>query len=157
MQLGKNPMQIRDPVANAVLNEFFSRFTPRGRVLWVDEGGEDVVYKSPDAWGFLGLPSSLRPDPPNIVIYDEERHWLILIDVARIRGQMNSKRYVTLKQRFRGCGLNLVFVNAFKNRRELGDWLLDLPWQTAAWLAEEPDHMIHFNGARFLDPYQKEQ
>lgn len=148
-------MQILDPVIDAVLTEFCSRFIPRGRVLSVDEGGEEVVYKLPDAWGSLGLPSSPQPDLPNIVIYDEERHWLILIDVARIRGRMNSKRYAILKQRFRGCGLSLVFVNAFKDRRELGDWLLDLPWQTAAWFAEEPDHMIHFNGARFLGPYQK--
>lgn len=150
-------MQILDPVMNAVLTKFCSRFTPRGRVLWVDEGSEEVAYKLPDAWGSLGLPSLPRPDLPNIVIYDEERHWLILIDVARIRGQMNSKRYAILKQRFRGCGLSLVFVNAFKDRRELEDWLLDLPWQTAAWFAEEPDHMIHFNGARFLGPHQKKQ
>jgi hypothetical protein len=121
----------------------------------VDEVGEDVAYKLPDVWGSLGLPSLPRPDLTNIVIYDEERHWLILIDVPRIRGQMNSKRYAILKHKFRGCGLSLVFVNAFKDRGELGDWLFDLPWQTAAWFAEEPDHMIHFNGSRFLGPYQK--
>ena len=150
-------MQILDPVINAVLTEFCSRFTPSGRVLWVDEGGEEAAYKSLDAWGSLGLPSSPRPDLPNIVIYDEGRHWLILIDVARIRGQMNSKRYAILRQMFQGCALSLVFVNVFKDRSELGDWLLDFPWHTAAWFAEEPDHMIHFNGVQFLAPYQKMQ
>ncbi len=144
-------MQILDPLINAVLTEFCSRFTPKGRVLWVDEGGEEAAYKSLDAWGSLGLPSSLRPDRPNIVIYDEGRHWLILIDVPRIRGQMNVKRYAILRRMFRGCALHLVFVNAFKDRRELGDWLVDLPWQTAAWFAEEPNHMIHFNSGLFFE------
>lgn len=148
-------MQIKDPVMSAVLSEFCARFTPRGRVLWVDEVGEEVAYKLADVWASLGLPSSPRADLPNIVIYDEGRHWLILIDVARIRGQMNSKRYAMLKQKFRRCGLSLVFVNAFNDRCELVDLLFDLPWQSAAWFAEEPDHLIHFNGSRFLGPYQK--
>lgn len=28
----------------------------------------------------------------------------------------------------------------------------DVAWETEVWLANEPEHMIHFNGDRFLDP-----
>ncbi|WP_337165992.1 BsuBI/PstI family type II restriction endonuclease [Vibrio fluvialis] len=26
-------------------------------------------------------------------------------------------------------------------------------WETEVWIADNPDHMIHFNGDRFLGPY----
>ncbi|WP_260272523.1 BsuBI/PstI family type II restriction endonuclease [Propionibacterium freudenreichii] len=26
-------------------------------------------------------------------------------------------------------------------------------WETEAWVADNPSHMIHFNGSKFLGPY----
>jgi hypothetical protein len=31
--------------------------------------------------------------------------------------------------------------------------LSQLAWESEVWIAEDPDHMIHFNGERFLGPY----
>jgi hypothetical protein len=28
-----------------------------------------------------------------------------------------------------------------------------IAWETEVWLAENPNHMIHFNGDRFLGPH----
>jgi hypothetical protein len=33
-------------------------------------------------------------------------------------------------------------------------YLRDISWETEVWIAESPDHMIHFNGERFLGPYE---
>lgn len=30
--------------------------------------------------------------------------------------------------------------------------LLALAWETEVWIADEPDHMIHLNGNRFMGP-----
>ncbi len=46
-----------------------------------------------------------------------------------------------------------VFVTAFLNRRGLLKYLGDIAWETEVWVAKTPDHMIHFNGERFLGPY----
>ncbi len=32
---------------------------------------------------------------------------------------------------------------------------IPIAWETHVWLASAPDHMIHFNGQRFLGPYQR--
>ena len=29
----------------------------------------------------------------------------------------------------------------------------EIAWETEVWVAESPDHLIHFNGERFLGPY----
>ena len=33
-------------------------------------------------------------------------------------------------------------------------YLDDISWETEVWIAETPSHMIHFNGERFLGPYE---
>ena len=30
----------------------------------------------------------------------------------------------------------------------------EIAWETEVWIADQPDHMIHFNGLKFLDPYK---
>ncbi|MBQ0053185.1 MAG: hypothetical protein KBS89_01850, partial [Bacteroidales bacterium] len=30
----------------------------------------------------------------------------------------------------------------------------DIAWETEVWLADTPEHMIHFNGDRFIGPRQ---
>ena len=31
-------------------------------------------------------------------------------------------------------------------------FLSDLAWETEVWIADSPDHLIHFNGDKFLGP-----
>jgi type II restriction enzyme len=33
-------------------------------------------------------------------------------------------------------------------------YLRDIAWETDVWLAENPSHLIHFNGEKFLGPYK---
>ncbi|MBI2225194.1 MAG: hypothetical protein HYU44_09620 [Betaproteobacteria bacterium] len=32
-------------------------------------------------------------------------------------------------------------------------YLESISWETELWIADNPAHLIHFNGARFLGPY----
>ncbi len=32
-------------------------------------------------------------------------------------------------------------------------YLNDLAWETEVWIAEAPNHLIHFNGDKLLGPY----
>ncbi|MCI5162498.1 MAG: hypothetical protein D3917_10885 [Candidatus Electrothrix sp. AX5] len=51
--------------------------------------------------------------------------------------------------------VGLVYVTAFPDRAEFRKNATDIAWETEVWIAENPDHMIHFNGDRFLGPYGK--
>jgi len=33
-------------------------------------------------------------------------------------------------------------------------YLDDISWETEVWIAETSSHLIHFNGERFLGPYE---
>ena len=32
-------------------------------------------------------------------------------------------------------------------------FVAQIAWESEVWIAEDPDHMIHLNGERFLGPY----
>ena len=35
------------------------------------------------------------------------------------------------------------------------DLLKKIAWETEAWIADNPTHMIHFNGDKFIGPHKK--
>jgi hypothetical protein len=47
----------------------------------------------------------------------------------------------------------LVFVTAFEDRKTMQSYASKIAWESEVWIAEDPTHMIHFNGPRFLGPY----
>ncbi|MFN3331986.1 MAG: BsuBI/PstI family type II restriction endonuclease [Caldilinea sp.] len=32
-------------------------------------------------------------------------------------------------------------------------YLSDISWETEVWVAEAPEHLIHFNGENFIGPH----
>ncbi len=66
---------------------------------------------------------------------------------------VDRKRRRELKDLFAGCKAGLVFVTAFSTRDAMRSFLTQISWETEVWVAEDPEHMIHFNGERFLGPY----
>lgn len=39
------------------------------------------------------------------------------------------------------------------SKKVMQGYLGDLAWETEAWCADTPDHMIHLDGEKFLGPY----
>jgi hypothetical protein len=95
-------------------------------------------------------PSAKMPD---VVVHDTRRNWLLLIEAVISAGPVDGKRRSELKQLFQGCTAGLVFVTAFANRQVMRSFLVQISWETEVWVSENPDHLIHFDGERFLGPY----
>ena len=65
----------------------------------------------------------------------------------------DSKRHAELEHLFAGARPGLVYISCFPSRAEMRKYLAQIAWETDAWCAEDPTHLIHFNGERFLGPY----
>jgi type II restriction enzyme len=50
------------------------------------------------------------------------------------------------------CTAGAIFVTAFQSFDEFRKQMRNIAWETEVWVAEEPEHLIHFNGDRFLGP-----
>ena len=89
---------------------------------------------------------------PDVILYNQERNWLFLIESVTSHGPVDHKRYSELTILFGKCTAGLVFVSAFPDSRTYAKYSV-IAWETECWIADAPTHMIHFNGSRFLGPY----
>jgi adenine-specific DNA-methyltransferase len=136
-----------------IIKGFCERFTPGGRVIYVGDADEKWMIYERETFEELGVTIDAHGKMPDIVVYHVEKNWLVLIEAVTSHGPVNPKRREELKDIFAGSRAGLVFVTAFLDRKTMVKYLSEISWETEVWIAEAPDHMIHFNGERFLGPY----
>ena len=78
----------------------------------------------------------------------------MIVEAVTSHGPVDGKRHQELKELFSTAKAGLVFVTAFLTRAEMGRYLSSISWETEVWVADSPTHLIHFNGERFLGPYE---
>ena len=92
---------------------------------------------------------------PDIVLFDETRDWLFLIEAVTSHGPVSPKRHAELETALKKCSSSRVYVTAFMNFTGFKKYATDIVWESEVWIADFPDHMIHFNGDKFLGPYPR--
>ena len=73
-------------------------------------------------------------------------------DRVTSHGPVSPKRVIELEDFTKECKAGKVYVTAVPDRAEFKKHVADIAWETEVWIAENPDHMIHFNGDRFIGP-----
>lgn len=143
-----------------IIHEFCPRFIGKnGLVLYIgdtassrEEGGKFLHLE--DAYLLkLGIPPMSHDKLPDIVVYDTDKKWLFLIEAVTSRGPVSPKRWLELEYALKDCQVGRVYVTAFPDQKEFRKHAADIAWESEVWLADNPDHMIHFNGDRFLGPH----
>ncbi|WP_066425830.1 BsuBI/PstI family type II restriction endonuclease [Anabaena sp. 4-3] len=140
-----------------ILENFCPRFTPGGLVFYVGDAGDKFIINETQKFREMGIELDPHGKMPDIAVYYEQQDWLVLIEAVTSHGAINLKRHNELKQLFQSCHKGLVFVTAFPSRKEMTRYLAEISWETEVWVADQPDHMIHFNGERFLGPYENRE
>lgn len=136
----------------AVIEEFAPRFAPGAKVLYIGDTAKKDLYVNTEILEKIGIPITEHSKLPDIVIYDEEKEWLFLIEVVTSHGPVSPKRVLELEDFLKDCKIGKVYVTAFPDKAEFRKHIADVAWETEVWIADNPDHMIHFNGDRFIGP-----
>jgi hypothetical protein len=136
-----------------IIEEFCSRFAPGATVVYV--GDAESKFRHLEAAYLKGLGVIIAPSAkmPDVVVHDTKRNWLLLVEAVAGAGAVDWKRRKEQKELFKGCKAGLIFVTTFETRRTMQSFLPQISWETEVWIAEDPDHLIHFDGERFLGPY----
>ncbi len=101
--------------------------------------------------GFFELSHEMLPD---VVAYSPKRDWIILVEAVHSANPIDQVRHLQMEESTKKCKAPRVYVSAFKDRAAFRKWVVEISWETEAWLADEPEHLIHFNGDKFLGPYR---
>ena len=137
----------------AVIELFCPAFAPGGAVLYIGDTENKFVHLETAGLAELGVELDSAAKIPDVIVHYTTKNWLLLIEAVTSAGPVDGKRRKELKELFTGCKAGLVFVTAFESRRTMQSFISHIAWESEVWIAEDPDHMIHFNGERFLGPY----
>lgn len=143
----------QNPLIKAIIEHFCPAFTPGGVVLYIGDTENKFVRLQREGLAALGVTLDSAAKIPDVIVHYTAKNWLLLIEAVTSAGPVDGKRRKELKDLFAGCKAGLVFVTAFENRRTMQTLVSRIAWESEVWIAEDPDHMIHFNGERFLGPY----
>jgi hypothetical protein len=150
LSAGEHSELIRD-----IVESFAPRFVPDAQLVYVGDTGDKYGYLDNSLLKNLGVRLDTHGKFPDVVIYYPAKRWLLLIESVTSHGPVDSKRHAELKRLFGQSSAGLVFVSAFPTRKVFLKYLDSIAWETEVWVADAPSHMIHFNGSRFLGPYEK--
>ena len=78
-----------------------------------------------------------------------------MIEEVNSSRQISEIRLLQLQKLTKKCKTDKVYVTAFLNRQKFRQFIADIAWETEVWIADNPDHLVHFNGDKFLGPYKK--
>lgn len=136
----------------AIVHDFRPRFAPDSRVLYL--GDTDHKTKHLDEAGLreAGVPVTKHDKLPDVVLYDPGKRWLYLIEAVTSHGPVSSKRHLELEAVLSGSKAGRVYVSAFPSFKEFKKYAEEIAWETEVWVADFPEHLLHYNGDRFFGP-----
>ena len=136
-----------------IIEDFGPRFAPGSVLIYAGDTGDKWGYFNAPLLAELGVNVHFHGKMPDVVLYDTNRNWLLLVEAVTSHGPVDGKRHTELAQLFAEARAGLVYVTAFSNRAAMARYLGEIAWETEVWIAEAPSHLIHFDGERFLGPY----
>ena len=139
----------------AVIKEFLPRFAPGADVLYLGDADKRKIILKRDKLKSLRFFEIAHETLPDIVAYDEKQNWLFLIEAVHTSNPISADRHFKYREMTKDCTAGIVYVSAFKDRKAFGRWAAKISWETEVWIQEDPSHMIHYNGPRFIGPYKR--
>lgn len=138
-----------------VVQDFGPRFAPGAEVLFIGDTARKHVICETKKLARLGVVITEHDKLPDIVIYLRDRNWIFLIEAVTTHGPVSPKRHHEIESFLGNCTADRIYVTAFLNMNDFRKYAADIAWETEVWVAAKPDHMIHFNGPKFLEPYRR--
>lgn len=138
----------------AIIEEFLPRFGYGSEVLYVGDAADKYLVRDDGRLKELDFFELSHGELPDIVAYSTERRWLYLIEAVHSSGPVSPIRHLELSRLTARCKADIVYVTAFLNREAFRKFAADISWETEVWIADAPDHLIHFNGHSFMGPHR---
>ena len=145
----------QNTLVRTICVEFARRFAPGGTLLYVGDTAKKFAHFDREELERLGVILEPHGKIPDVIIYDMRRNWLFLVEAVTTHGPIDSKRRRELQELFAGSKAGLVYVTAFTGKEVMKRYVAEISWETEVWVADSPDHLIHFDGERFLGPFRQ--
>jgi len=138
-----------------IIEEFLPRYAQGSSLLYVGDTAKKLLYLDEPQLNSLKFFELSHEKLPDIIAYNSVNNWIYLVEAVHSSGAISEVRLLELQELTKNCVAEIIYVTAFLNRTEFKKWVSEIAWETEVWIADNPDHLIHFNGHKFLGPYLK--
>ena len=135
----------------AIIENFLAIYGKGCEVLYVGDTSDKLLYKEEDKLKELGFFDLEHDELPDVIAYNKEKNLLFLVEAFHCTGQWDKTRLYKVKQKLKNCKSDVVYVTAFETIDQFRTISNNIAWETEVWIADIPEHMIHFNGWKFLE------
>jgi len=135
-----------------ILDIFAPRFAHDTVVVYIGDTAHKRLYLDEEICKTLFIDITQHDKLPDVVLYNSQKEWLYLIEAVTSHGPISFKRVIELNEMLRKSRTQKIFVSAFPDFKTFIKYAPEIAWETEVWISENPDHMIHFNGEKFLGP-----
>jgi DNA (cytosine-5)-methyltransferase 1 len=139
----------------AVIEEFLPRYGNGSEILYVGDTADKFLHLDKRRLKDLNFFELSHGELPDILAYSSTKNWLYLIECVHSSGPISPIRLAELLRLTKDCRAEVVFVTAFLNRDTFRRFAPDIAWETEVWIADAPDHVVHFDGDKFFGPYAR--
>lgn len=136
----------------AIIEDFGAIFAPGAEVLYVGDTDNKDLIKNDKKLSKLGVDMHEHTKLPDVILYREDKNWIYFVESVTSVGPINDKRIIEIGEMTQECKSGKIYVTAFLDRETFRKFSHEIAFETEVWIANRPEHMIHYNGDRFLGP-----
>lgn len=138
----------------AIIMELAPRFLPGAVLVYIGDTGDKWGFFDDELAAQIGLSVEEHGKMPDVVLWLADKNWLVLVESVTSHGPVDSKRRIELEELFASVKNEKVYISAFPDKRTFARFASEVAWETEVWVADNPTHMVHFNGDKFLGPHK---
>jgi hypothetical protein len=138
-----------------IIESFLPIFAPGSQILYVGDTASKYLYLDEENLRAIKFFELAHDKLPDVLAYEAGKNWLFLVEAVTTANPITELRRLTLTRLAQACTADLIFITAFPDRATYRKFARDIAWETEVWIADAPEHMIHFNGHKFLGPYKQ--
>lgn len=145
---------LHNDLQKAIIEEFLPRYGFGANVFYVGDTSDKYLHLDKIGLEELNFFEISHDKLPDIIAYSKDKNWLYLIEAVHSSGAIGELRLMQLQKLTKECKANIIYVTAFLDKTTFRKFIADIAWETEVWIADNPDHLIHFDGDKFLGPYK---
>lgn len=138
----------------AIIEDFLPRYGYDAEVLYVGDTADKYLHLEKEHLEALNFFEISHEELPDVIAYSKSKNWLYLIEAVHSSGPISEIRLLQLQKLTEKCSAEIVYVTTFLTRPKFRQFMVDIAWETEVWIADNPDHLVHFNGDKFLGLYK---
>ncbi len=150
VKLGRTP---HNKLQKQILEVFVKNFASGALLLYIGDTTERKLQCDEQKMAELGINVlSESAKLPDIILYDEKHKRILFIEAYSSTGEFNIDRVNFIKKLCnpKEADMEVAFITAFSNTKKMLQVYSRIAWDTEIWVAEDPTHMTHKNGDKFI-------